>query len=96
MLRLSALGLRRDPHRYVKQIHHGELENGEKERPSAFPKIMHRGSFLSATFSLLPGVAPAEFDADFVQPRFQCAVEFAIRGGQGVDQLLDAACAKND
>jgi len=30
------------------------------------------------------------------QPRFQCAVEFAIRGGQGVGQLLDAACAKND
>src|SRR5258708_26885579 len=47
-------------------------------------------------FSLLPCVAPAEFDADFVQPRFQCAVEFAIRGGQGVGQLLDAACAKND
>ena len=32
--------LRRDPHRYVKQIHHEELEDGEKERPSAFPKIM--------------------------------------------------------
>src|SRR5260370_42516294 len=55
-----------------------------------------RGSFLSATFSLLPCVAPAEFDADFVQPRFQCAVEFAIRGAQGLGQLLDAACAKND
>ena len=54
-----------------------------------------RGSFLSATFSLLPCVAPAEFYADFVQPRFQCAVEFAIRGGQGVGQLLDAASAKN-
>jgi hypothetical protein len=39
-LRLSALGLRRDPHGYVKQIHHEELEDGEKERPSAFPKIM--------------------------------------------------------
>jgi hypothetical protein len=24
----------------VKQIHHEELENGDKERPSAFPKIM--------------------------------------------------------
>jgi hypothetical protein len=40
MLRLSALGLRRDPHGYVKQIHHEELEDGEKERPSPFPKIM--------------------------------------------------------
>jgi hypothetical protein len=39
-LRLSALGLRRDPHGYVKQMHHEELEDGEKERPSAFPKIM--------------------------------------------------------
>src|SRR5260221_248470 len=50
-----------------------------------------RGSFLSATFSLLPCVAPAEFDADFVQPRFQCAVEFAIRRGQGVGQLHGTA-----
>jgi hypothetical protein len=33
------LGLRRDPHGYVKQIHHEELEDGEKERPSPFPKI---------------------------------------------------------
>src|SRR5580700_2977938 len=40
MLRLSALGLRRDPHGSVKQIHHEELEDGEKERPSEFPKIM--------------------------------------------------------
>jgi hypothetical protein len=39
-VRLSALGLRRDPHGSVKQIHHEELEDGEKERPSAFPKIM--------------------------------------------------------
>ena len=39
-VRLSALGLRRDPHGYVKQIHHEELEDGEKERPSPFPKIM--------------------------------------------------------
>ncbi len=38
--RLSALGLRRDPHGSVKQIHHEELEDGDKERPSAFPKIM--------------------------------------------------------
>ena len=37
---LSALGLRRDPQGYVKQIHHEELEDGGKERPSAFPKIM--------------------------------------------------------
>jgi hypothetical protein len=37
--RLSALGLRRDPDGYVNQIHHEELEDGEKERPSAFPKI---------------------------------------------------------
>ncbi|HWZ77726.1 MAG TPA: hypothetical protein VNX87_14385 [Candidatus Sulfotelmatobacter sp.] len=40
MLRLSALGLRRDPHGYVKQIQNEELEDGDKERPSAFPKIM--------------------------------------------------------
>ena len=38
--RLSALGLRRDPRGSVKQIHHEELEDGDKERPSAFPKIM--------------------------------------------------------
>ena len=38
--KLSALGLRRDPHGSVKQIHHEELEDGDKERPSAFPKIM--------------------------------------------------------
>jgi hypothetical protein len=37
---ISALGLRRDPHGSVKQIHHEELEDGDKERPSAFPKIM--------------------------------------------------------
>src|SRR5712671_5623519 len=37
---LSARSLRRDPHGSVKQIHHEELEDGEKERPSAFPKIM--------------------------------------------------------
>src|ERR1700734_261945 len=37
---LSALGLRCDPHGFVKQIHHEELEDGDKERPSAFPKIM--------------------------------------------------------
>src|ERR1700736_4674590 len=40
MLRLSALGLWRDPHGSVKQNHHEELEDGDKERPSAFPKIM--------------------------------------------------------
>jgi hypothetical protein len=39
-VRLSALGLRRDPHGSVKQIHHEELEDGDKERPSAFSKIM--------------------------------------------------------
>jgi hypothetical protein len=38
--RLSELGLRRDPHGSVKQIHHEELEDGEKERPGAFPQIM--------------------------------------------------------
>jgi hypothetical protein len=37
---VSLLGLRRDPHGSVKQIHHEELEDGDKERPSAFPKIM--------------------------------------------------------
>ena len=45
---------------------------------------------------LHPCVAPAELDADFVQPRFQCAVECEIRGGQRVGQLLDSACAKNN
>src|SRR5271169_6750999 len=38
--RSSAFGLRRDPHGSVKQIHHDELEDGDKEWPSAFPKIM--------------------------------------------------------
>src|SRR5271168_1058597 len=40
MLRLSAFGLRRDPHGSMKQIHHEELEDGDKERPSPFPKVM--------------------------------------------------------
>jgi len=39
-VRLSALGLRRDPQESVKQIHHEELEDGDKARPSAFPKII--------------------------------------------------------
>jgi hypothetical protein len=39
-MRLSARGLRRDPQGSVKQIHHEELKGGDKERPSAFPKIM--------------------------------------------------------
>src|SRR5277367_618103 len=39
-LSLSALGLRRVPNGSVKQIHREELDNGDKERPSAFPKIM--------------------------------------------------------
>src|SRR5580658_7960126 len=39
-LRLSALGLWRDPHGSVKQIHHEKLEDGDKERSSAFPKIV--------------------------------------------------------
>ena len=38
-VRLSAPGLRCGPHGCVKQIHHEELEDGEKERPSDFPKI---------------------------------------------------------
>ena len=37
---LSALDLRRDPHGSLKQIHHEELEDSNKERPSAFPEIM--------------------------------------------------------
>ncbi len=41
-VRLSALDLRRDPHGSVKQIHHEELEDGDKKRPSAFPKIMFK------------------------------------------------------
>jgi hypothetical protein len=38
--RSSALGLRRDPHGSVKQIDDEELEDGNKERPGAFPQIM--------------------------------------------------------
>jgi hypothetical protein len=37
---LSAIGLQLDPHRSVKQIHHEELEDGDQERPSAFPQIL--------------------------------------------------------
>ena len=37
--RNGVIGLGRDPHGYVKQIHHEELDYGEKERRSAFPKI---------------------------------------------------------
>ena len=37
---LFELRLRRVPHGPVKQIHHEELEDSDKERPSAFPKIM--------------------------------------------------------
>ena len=39
---LSELGLGRDPHESVKQIHYEELEDGDKERPSASPKIMRK------------------------------------------------------
>src|SRR5258706_5731711 len=38
--RSFTLGLWRDPHGSVKQIDHEELEDGEKERPSEFPKNM--------------------------------------------------------
>jgi hypothetical protein len=31
---------RRDPHGSVKQIHHKELDDGDKERPNEFHKIM--------------------------------------------------------
>jgi hypothetical protein len=34
-----ASGLGRDPQGFVKQKHHEELENGDKERPTAFPWI---------------------------------------------------------
>ena len=40
VMRLSTVGLRRDLHGSVKLIHHEELEDGDKERPSAFSKIM--------------------------------------------------------
>ena len=33
---------RRDPHGFVKQIHHEELDDGDKERPSEFHKIMRK------------------------------------------------------
>ncbi len=37
---IRAFGLRRDPHGSLKQIHDEELEDSDKERPSAFAKIM--------------------------------------------------------
>ena len=40
MAELSALGLRGDPHGFVKQIHHRKLENGDKMRPGGFATIM--------------------------------------------------------
>jgi hypothetical protein len=40
-VRLSALGLRRDPNGSVKQIHHKDWRTAI-ERPSAFPKIMRK------------------------------------------------------
>jgi len=43
-------------------------------------KEASRGSFLSATFSLLPCVAPAEFDADFVIERFAGVQAEGVRG----------------
>src|SRR5579862_1117851 len=39
-LSLSALGLRGDPHGLLKQTHHGELEDSDKDRPGGFPRIM--------------------------------------------------------
>src|ERR1700733_8887712 len=39
-LSLSAPSLRADPHGFLKQIHHEELEDSDKKRPSAFPWIM--------------------------------------------------------
>ena|SRR5579864_1067894 len=39
-LRMISGSIRRDPHGSVKPIHHEELEDRDKERPSAFPKIM--------------------------------------------------------
>src|SRR5277367_2007505 len=44
-MRLSALGLQRDPHGSVKQIHREELEDRDKERPGAFPKIMLKQTY---------------------------------------------------
>src|SRR5271170_7862993 len=38
--RSSTFGLWRDPHGSVKQVDREELEDGNKERPSAFPQIM--------------------------------------------------------
>ena len=40
MSALSVRGLPCDPHGTVKQIEHEELEDGDKERPSAFSEIM--------------------------------------------------------
>src|SRR5580698_6783888 len=37
---LSALGLRGDPHGFVKRIHHKKLENGDKKRSGGFATIM--------------------------------------------------------
>ena len=38
--RSSAFGLRRDPQGSVQQVQHEELEDGDEERPGAFPKVM--------------------------------------------------------
>src|SRR5258708_4047157 len=53
-VRSVALGLRRDSHGSVKQVHHKELKDGEKERPSEFPQIM-----LKQTYSGIQQLAPA-------------------------------------
>lgn len=34
--------MRCDPHGFVKHIQHAELEDGEKERPGEFSKIMRK------------------------------------------------------
>jgi hypothetical protein len=41
-LSLPAVGLRRDLHGSVKQIHHVKLKDSDKERPAAFPRIMFK------------------------------------------------------
>jgi hypothetical protein len=57
-VRLSALGLRRDPNGSVKQIHHEELEDGDKERPSAFSKIMLQQTDSGIQHCMAPASAP--------------------------------------
>src|SRR5260370_29048975 len=59
MLRLSALGLRRDPHGSVKQIYREELEDGDKERPAHFPRSCSNRPIPASSHCMAPASAPS-------------------------------------